>query len=120
MVKKLSYGKNSDDSDFFLPVIEYMNKNYNRYITTSELAKLLYVHPSYLIRKFKAVYGIPPHAYFSTIKIKKATELLSSTDSSVKEVSKKLGIDDATYFSRWFKKYNGFSPTEYRKKLKNN
>ena len=117
-----SAAKNSktqfDEQDMLLPVVDYMHENYNRYISISELAEIFYMHPTYLIRKFKSLYGVPPLVYFSNIKIKKAIDLLSSTNLTIKEVASKLGMDDASYFSRWFKKHIGFSPLEYRKNLK--
>lgn len=106
---------NSDKSAFFLPVIEHMNKNYNRYISISELARLVYVDPAYFIRKFKNTYGVPPITFFNNIRIKKAIELLILTDDSVRTVSKKMGMEETSYFSRWFKKNSGFSPSEFRK-----
>ena len=113
-----SEAKKHTEKDMFLPVVDYMHKNYNKYITISELAEIFYMHPTYLIRKFKSLYGVPPLVYFSNIKIKKAIDLLSSTNLTIKEVASKLGMDDASYFSRWFKKHIGFSPLEYRKNLK--
>ena len=92
-----------------------MNKNYNRYISISELARLVYVDPAYFIRKFKNTYGVPPITFFNNIRIKKAIELLILTDDSVRTVSKKMGMEETSYFSRWFKKNSGFSPSEFRK-----
>jgi len=34
---------------------------------------------------------------------------------SIKEISYELGFDDPAYFSRFFKKQSGFSPTHFRK-----
>ena len=119
-----SAAKNSktqfDEQDMLLPVVDYMHENYNKYISISELAEIFYMHPTYLIRKFKSLYGVPPLVYFSNIKIKKATELLSSIDDKIDKVAKRMGIADASYFSRWFKRHCGLSPTEYRKSIKTN
>ena len=35
---------------------------------------------------------------------------------SIKEISYELGFEDPAYFSRFFKKQSGFSPTHFRKK----
>ncbi|MBQ5578023.1 MAG: helix-turn-helix transcriptional regulator, partial [Prevotella sp.] len=37
---------------------------------------------------------------------------------SVRSVSEKIGIDDVSYFIRIFKKIIGFTPLDYREKLK--
>jgi YesN/AraC family two-component response regulator len=53
------------------------------------------------------------------MKIQRAGQLLDLTDYTVKEISSSLGIEDSYYyFSRLFKKINGCSPTEYRKRKK--
>ena len=46
----------------------------------------------------------------------KAKQLLRFSDKRMDEISSELGFDDANYFSRLFKKVEGMSPSEYRKK----
>ena len=48
------------------------------------------------------------------IRMEKARELLKDVRLKTYEVAEKVGIPDAHYFSRIFKKYNGVTPTEYR------
>ena len=54
-------------------------------------------------------------SYFKPLKINKAMELLLTTDEEIESIAKSLGIDDASYFSRWFKKSCGIPPAECRK-----
>jgi two-component system response regulator YesN len=52
--------------------------------------------------------------YLNDIRIEKAKELLKDISLKTYEVAEKVGIPDAHYFSRLFKKYVGITPTEFR------
>ncbi|TKC04989.1 helix-turn-helix domain-containing protein [Pedobacter frigoris] len=47
-----------------------------------------------------------------------ALKLLRGTDLTVKEIANVLNLSDASWFSRCFRKYEGMSPVECRKKLR--
>jgi DNA-binding response OmpR family regulator len=66
-------------------------------------------------RKIKGITGYPPHEYVRIMRMKKAAELLTTTDLNVQEISYKVGINDPFYLSRAFKVQFGKSPTQYRK-----
>lgn len=62
---------------------------------------------------FKAYTGMTPYQYCLHAKINRAKEILSSGESSVKEIAWRVGFDDPYYFSRLFKKKTGFSPSQW-------
>ena len=47
----------------------------------------------------------------------KAKQLLSDPKYKISEISSKVGYTDGNYFGKSFKKYSGFSPSEYREKM---
>ncbi len=60
--------------------------------------------------------GKTPHEYLSELRIKNAKRLLASrsvSNYSVTEIAVMVGFQDASYFSRIFKKHTGMSPGEY-------
>jgi len=79
------------------------------------LAEVACMQPTYFIRRFKAAFGSTPIVHFNKLKIYKAMTLLSSTDYSLQKIAMEVGVSDAAYFSRMFKKHCDISPTEYRK-----
>ena len=103
------------DMEIFENMINYMQENLDKPITIDELSKITHIESTYLIRKFKKAYGIPPLSYFSNIRYHKAVEMLISTNESIENIAKSVGINDVAYFSRWFRKNCDMSPTEYRK-----
>lgn len=55
--------------------------------------------------------------YLNMLRLAKAKELLKTTDDLVYQVADQLGFNDAYYFSSWFKKMVGTSPTTYRENI---
>ena len=58
-----------------------------------------------------------PKAYLNRRLNQEAIKLLICSDAPVKEVAYKLKFADEYYFSRFFKKLNGVSPTPYRSRI---
>ena len=51
------------------------------------------------------------------MKIIEAKFLLLRVDTSVSDVANRLGFEDLSYFSRFFKKHEGITPIDFRKKI---
>jgi len=48
------------------------------------------------------------------LRIEKATQLLLSTDASIQDIGKLVGLEIPSYFIRLFKQENGITPAQYR------
>lgn len=83
------------------------------------LAQELFIDPSNLYRKLKALTGMPPNRYIRSLRLAKAKNLLLYSDLSVASIAEECGFSDQSYFSRIFKKENGLSPTKYRLQKQN-
>ena len=92
----------------------YIEQNYNKEILIGELAQQIGYSTAHLINKFKSYYGITPKAFISQVKLLKAKELLLATDKLSREIAYFLGFSDALYFIRFFKKYTGLTPRQFR------
>lgn len=82
--------------------------------SVTELADRVGLSRSHFSTLFKKVVGENIIDFQSKVKLHKAEHMLLKTTMSVSEISDQLGMDDANYFSKWFKRYTGISPTQYR------
>lgn len=100
--------------NIFSPVLDFMNNNLHRIIKIDELAELVFMQPTYFIRKFKAAFGESPIVYLNKLRIYRAMTLLATGDMTISEICHKVGIYDNSYFSKTFKSYCKITPGEYR------
>ena len=93
----------------------FLASHLDRSFSKELLSKQFYLSYSYLSATFKRDMGMSLGDYHNELRMKRACELLTSTEMSVGEIAKELGFEDMLYFSRRFNKTKGISPTEYRK-----
>ncbi|AYD47202.1 helix-turn-helix domain-containing protein [Arachidicoccus soli] len=79
------------------------------------LAKKFAISETKLKVEFKQVYGKPIYQYFRDAKMELAKELITENQLIIKEISFKLGYENASKFSIAFKKHHGILPSELRK-----
>jgi AraC-like DNA-binding protein len=80
----------------------------------SQLSRASCLSVPQLVRQFRAVYGKTPYQYLVNERLKRSAQLLSDTNIHVNEIANLCGFEDASAFSRAFKKYYQRQPTSYR------
>lgn len=75
----------------------------------------LCLSPKYLTKILKDVTGKSLYFWICEFVIKNAKILLHSSDSSVSQISDELNFPNSSYFARYFRRYTGISPIEFRK-----
>ena len=95
---------------------EFIVNNYNHDISMTDIAKNVYLSAEYFGRYFKKITGQSVNSFLLETRMKQAAAYLK-TDKTVKEISDSVGYADYRYFIKVFKRYTGYSPSEYRKKL---
>ncbi|MBZ2167412.1 AraC family transcriptional regulator [Marinobacter sp. F4216] len=92
----------------------YMREHLDERLSLEQLAELSGLSPAHFATRYRQQTGTSPIQHFLHLKVERACQLLDSTDVSFAEISRRLGYDDAYYFSRLFKKVMGQSPRDYR------
>ena len=95
--------------------VEYINTKYYHAITPLDVAQEVKLDEKYLYSLFKTYYNLSIQQYINNLKIEKSKELLIKTKLNVTKVALSVGIKDALYFSKFFKKKVGVSPKQFRK-----
>ena len=110
--------KSKDDqiySYYVSKCINYINKNYDKNISLSNLADEYGINSAYLARIFKKESGKSISDYTTTIRIEHAKDLILTTDKKLYEISDLTGFGSTQRFYLLFKKVVGVSPGEFRK-----
>jgi AraC-like DNA-binding protein len=80
-------------------------------------AAMLNISPNHLNKAVKAATSKPVSRWIDEAIILEAKVLLGQSDVPVHEVAATVGLDDPSYFTRLFKKYEGVTPTAFRKMI---
>lgn len=80
------------------------------------LANAFFVSVSHLQHTFKDQTGMSLIDYINKTRIENSKKLLCETQFHISVIAEKVGIADYNYFSRVFRKYEGITPTQYRRK----
>lgn len=85
-------------------------------LNVEKLSQEVGLSRAHLHRKMKELIGMTPSDYIRNIRLRRACELLRRPDIEVTQVAYKLGFTSQSHFSAHFKRFTGYSPSEYRAK----
>lgn len=102
--------------NYLLQAIEYMRTYYSSNITIEDICRYIYLSPSHFKRVFKTETGITPYRFLLKVRIDKAKQVLLNEDYSVDEVARLCGFANAGHLSTVFKRSEGVTPLEYRRR----
>lgn len=98
--------------------IEYIHKNYKSDLDINALAEKLGISYSQLRRTFIKEKGDNMVDYINKLRINEAKRLLLLSNESIAELAVNLGYSSDRNFTRFFRKYEGITPGEFRRALK--
>lgn len=85
-------------------------------LSVRDVAQQLYVSKDYLRHLFKEYAGQSPMRFILRARVEKARELLAQGDLRIGEIAEQCGFENIYYFSRFFRKATGETPSEFRRK----
>lgn len=91
----------------------YFEKNLSRPLNIDMICQDNLISYSKLKQLFKTYFDCGVIEYYNKMRIDYAKQLIRSSTKTVSEISDFLGFNSIHYFSRFFKKMTGMSPTEY-------
>lgn len=108
------FQNDSIKSELVQRIVDYCEIYYADKITVKSLSERFNYSESYITKMFKKELGIPFLEWLRQKRIYLASGIIERDNSKISEIAKKVGYNDAVYFSECFKKYIGMTPTEYR------
>lgn len=99
-------------------ITTYINENYMNEISLEMFAKDMYLSQVYISKIFKEETGHSPIHYLIKKRLSTAKKILETENIPIRVVSSKVGYEDAYHFSKLFKKYYGFPPSEIKRTKK--
>ena len=95
------------------PAVTYLTEHLTQDISCKALAQLCHLSTAQFYDLFKAEFSVTPLAYRNQLLLQRACLLLEDGGLTVTEIAEQLGFETVGYFSRFFKKHMGNSPTHY-------
>lgn len=105
----------NNEAERILPVLDYIDENYEEKIYTDDLSAVLNLNNEYFCRLFKRIMHSTVTEYLNYVRVSKAERMLSDSDKTISEVSLDSGFSSVSYFNRIFKKYKNCSPSVYKR-----
>lgn len=109
--------RNVKNAKILSDALDFINENYNTDLSLDKVAQSVFISPYYLSHLFKEELNITFVEYLTSVRIENAKKLLDSTPLSIVAIAYEVGYEDASYFSKVFKKTVGLSPSQFRKGL---
>lgn len=98
-------------------IAEYVRNHYLKDFESVHIEKQFSISFDYANRVFKRIMGVNIFKYRNMLRVNAAKEKLMVSDKTISEIAYESGFENRYYFSRYFKKTEGLSPTEYREKM---
>ncbi len=110
--------RNIKNIDLIRKTREFILANYKKKIKLKDISQAIYRSPYYLSHIFKQETGSTILEYITKVRIEETKRLLEKTDWNATRISFEAGYADQSYFCKVFKKSEGISVSEYRKRMK--
>jgi two-component system response regulator YesN len=108
------YIRKDQYAEAVLKAITYIEMNLHSPLPVSDIAEIVGLSRSHFSTLFKKLTGENVIQFIFNKRLERASQLLLTTDWKINEISEKIGVPDYKYFSKWFKKCTGQTPSDFR------
>lgn len=110
----------NNDKKEIIRAREYIEQHYKENLTLEVLAGEIHMNSYYFSSFFKKNSGENFKDYLNKVRMKHALSLLVSTDKRAAEIADEVGFRDGRSFSELFQRFYGETPSNYRKRVREN
>lgn len=97
--------------------LEMVFNRRERPMKVTDYAEALCITPNYLNRLVRTHTKHSAMAWIEISRLNLAKLLLKQNQMQISKIAEAVGIDDQSYFTRFFKKYEGCTPTQFRERI---
>ncbi len=101
------------DHDLVARIIEFMQEHLYGSLSFADVCRFSAQSATNLKTIFKNVTGVGVMSYYRNLKIDEAKRMLREGDGNITQIADRLGYTSVHYFSRYFKRATGMTPSEY-------
>lgn len=94
----------------------YIDEHYMEKLDLSRLAQQASMSREHLCRTYRRSYGMAPMEYLTSVRLFHAQNLLVATDQKIEWIVEQCGFSSMQYFYQQFRRKNGISPAEFRRR----
>jgi AraC family transcriptional regulator len=87
--------------------------HFDKHLSLDDLSLVSCLSKFHFVRLFKEYFHESPHQFITRIRLEKSINYLGTSGYSIKEISKKVGMENASSFSRLFRNHFGVYPSQY-------
>lgn len=117
--KKITdFNGNLSIKDRIKSTVKYLYFEFDRKIRLTDLAEMEHIDKSYASRLIKSGTGVTFQEYLNIVRVDRAEVLLLGTNEPIGDICDHLGFSSYNYFINQFKQFFRMSPSEYRKKFR--
>ena len=109
--------KNLQNMNDMEQAAQYFRMHYNKPISIEDYAVSHNMSISWFIQNFRQYANTTPAQYVQSLRLTNAKMLLETTNYNITEIANLVGYENPLYFSCFFRKQCGISPSQFRKQL---
>lgn len=115
-----SGGENTQTDSYLVQTVAeirtYMENHLDDKLTIDDLSRQFHISPTAFKCNFRRLYGQPVHRWLQSQRMKRAAELLCTTNATILQIAQSVGYEGVSQFNVAFKRQFGMTPMQYRKK----
>jgi len=119
---EISFHQDPDDllteSNLSVDILRYIADHYRENIKLEDIAAAVHASPRHACRVVESCLGINMRQALHSCRINTAKDLLQNTNQSTADIAASVGYLEPDTFSRWFKRLEGCTISQFRAKYK--
>ncbi len=110
------FGRYFHEDNAIFEVQHWLEESYSENVCFKDVAEKFYMSQRNFYRRFRDATGESPSEYLKSIRLHISKDFLQHTNNRIDIITRMVGYDDVSSFSKLFKKEEGVTPKEYREK----